>query len=90
MEEKNLKAFRKQVQIIFQDPYSSLNPRMQIGKAIAEPMEVHQLYANKRERRDKVVQLLEMVDLNADHFTDIHISFQGGSAKESVLPEHSQ
>jgi peptide/nickel transport system ATP-binding protein len=63
-----LRAIRKDIQIIFQDPYSSLNPRITVGDAIMEPMQVHKLYANDAERKAKVMELLERVNLLPEHF----------------------
>lgn len=74
-EQKNL---RKEIQIIFQDPYASLNPRVTIGKAIMEPMQVHRLYANDKERKAKTLELLERVGLEASHFNRYPHEFSGG------------
>jgi peptide/nickel transport system ATP-binding protein len=62
-----MKDLRREMQIIFQDPYSSLNPRMTIGDAIIEPMEIHGLHNNKKERREKAADLLRTVAMNPDH-----------------------
>lgn len=70
--------FRKEIQIIFQDPYSSLNPRLTIGKAIMEPMQVHDLYKNDAERKQKTIDLLERVGLTAAHFDRYPHEFSGG------------
>ncbi|MBI4411168.1 MAG: ATP-binding cassette domain-containing protein [Deltaproteobacteria bacterium] len=74
---KEMRPLRKEMQIIFQDPYASLNPRMTIGTAIAEPLIVHKLVAKKK-RRDRVVELLEMVGLNADAYGKYPHEFSGG------------
>ncbi|MGE5106089.1 MAG: ATP-binding cassette domain-containing protein, partial [Sphingobacteriales bacterium] len=63
-----LREMRKEIQIIFQDPYSSLNPRLTIGSSIAEPMQVHGILSTSKQRKDKVVELLEKVNLKAEHF----------------------
>ena len=76
--EQELRAFRKEVQIIFQDPYSSLNPRMTIGNAIMEPMQVHDILANDAERKKRVEELLEKVSLGAEHFNRYPHEFSGG------------
>ena len=76
--EKELREFRKEVQIIFQDPYSSLNPRMTIGNAIIEPMQVHKILDNDDERKKRVEELLEKVSLSADHFNRYPHEFSGG------------
>ena len=77
-DEKELREFRKEVQIIFQDPYSSLNPRMTIGNAIMEPMKVHGILANDEERKQRVEELLEKVSLGAEHFNRYPHEFSGG------------
>lgn len=76
--EKELREFRKEVQIIFQDPYSSLNPRMTIGNAIMEPMKVHNILSNDEERKKRVEGLLEKVSLGAEHFNRYPHEFSGG------------
>ncbi len=72
------RALRKEVQLIFQDPFSSLNPRIPIGKAIMEPMKVHGLYGSNKERKEKVIELLERVGLSAEHFNRYPHEFSGG------------
>ena len=76
--EDELRAFRKEVQIIFQDPYSSLNPRMTIGNAIMEPMQVHGILTNDKERKKRVEELLERVSLGKIHFNRYPHEFSGG------------
>jgi peptide/nickel transport system ATP-binding protein len=66
------------MQIIFQDPYSSLNPRMTVGDAIMEPMSVHGIYNNPKERKDKVYELLDKVNLNPEQFNRYPHEFSGG------------
>jgi peptide/nickel transport system ATP-binding protein len=73
-----LRGFRKEVQIIFQDPYSSLNPRMTIGNAIMEPMQVHKILENDDERKKKVEELLSRVSLDPAHFYRYPHEFSGG------------
>ena len=73
-----LRAFRKEVQIIFQDPYSSLNPRMTIGNAIMEPMQVHKILENEEQRKNKVEELLARVSLDPAHFYRYPHEFSGG------------
>lgn len=80
-----LRSLRKDVQIIFQDPYSSLNPRMTIGAAIAEPIKVHQLLATDKERKYKVTELLEKVNLKAEHFNRYPHEFSGGQRQRIVI-----
>lgn len=71
-------AFNKQVQMIFQDPYASLNPRMKVNDIIGEGLDVHKLVANSNERKDRVAELLEDVGLNKDHATRYPHEFSGG------------
>ncbi len=81
----DLREIRKDIQIIFQDPYSSLNPRMSIGDAILEPMMVHGIYANKKERKQKVIELLERVGLTADQYSRYPHEFSGGQRQRIVI-----
>jgi len=76
--DKNITALRRQMQMVFQDPYSSLNPRMTVEDIIGEPLDVHHLYANRKERREKILQLMEYVGLNAEHATRYAHEFSGG------------
>lgn len=69
---------RKDLQIILQDPYSSLNQRVTIGAAIMEPMQIHGLYANDHERKMRTIELLERVSLNESHFYRYPHEFSGG------------
>lgn len=80
-----LRSLRKEVQIIFQDPYSSLNPRLTIGSAIAEPMKVHGIATTDKQRKDKVNELLEKVDLKAEHFNRYPHEFSGGQRQRIVI-----
>ena len=73
-----LKELRKDMQIIFQDPYASLDPRMTIGDIIGEPLDVHKLYASRAERREKILELMATVGLNAEHATRYAHEFSGG------------
>ena len=73
-----LKKLRKDIQIIFQDPFSSLNPRITVGNAILEPMQVHGILSNKKERTSYVLELLKKVGLEADHFNRYPHEFSGG------------
>lgn len=75
---EKLRSLRKEIQIIFQDPFSSLNPRIPVGKAIMEPMEVHGLHKNKSTRKEKTMALLEQVGLSEDHFYRYPHEFSGG------------
>lgn len=80
-----LKALRKDIQIVFQDPYSSLNPRLTIGDAIAEPMKVHHLHPTAAQRKDKVIELLEKVNLSAAHSSRYPHEFSGGQRQRIVI-----
>lgn len=80
-----LKALRKEMQIIFQDPYSSLNPRMTIGEAISEPLRVHGLAKNRRKAKEEVVHLLEKVNLLPEHFNRYPHEFSGGQRQRIVI-----
>ncbi len=73
-----LKAFRKDMQMIFQDPYASLNPRMTVGEIIKEPMIVHGIYNTDEEREARVVELLKIVGLKPDHIRRYPAEFSGG------------
>jgi peptide/nickel transport system ATP-binding protein len=73
-----IKKLRKEIQIIFQDPYSSLNPRVPVGKAIMEPMKVHGLYKNDNERKAKTIEILERVGLGGEFFNRYPHEFSGG------------
>lgn len=75
---KNMAEHRKDMQMVFQDPYSSLNPRMTVEDIIGEPLDVHKLYVNKKERREKILDLMELVGLNAEHATRYAHEFSGG------------
>ncbi len=80
-----MKNLRKEMQLIFQDPYSSLNPRMNIGDAIAEPLLVHQLAPNATARKEKVIELLEQVNLSANHYHRYPHEFSGGQRQRIVI-----
>ena len=80
-----LRSLRKEVQIVFQDPYSSLNPRITIGSAIAEPMKVHGILPTDKQRKDKVTELLEKVNLKAEHFNRYPHEFSGGQRQRIVI-----
>lgn len=74
----NMHPYRKQMQMVFQDPYSSLNPRMTVEDIIGEPLDVHKLYNSKKERHEMIMDLMETVGLNADHATRYAHEFSGG------------
>ena len=75
---KNITHMRKQMQMVFQDPYSSLDPRMTVEDILGEPLDVHKLYANRKERREKILDLMATVGLNAEHATRYAHEFSGG------------
>ena len=75
---KNILPMRRKMQMVFQDPYSSLNPRMTVEDIIGEPLDVHKLYSTRKERRERVLELMEYVGLNAEHATRYAHEFSGG------------
>lgn len=85
LSDAEMRRLRKDYQIIFQDPYSSLNPRMKIGSAILEPMKVHGLYQDDRVRKEQVIELLEKVGLQADHFHRYPHQFSGGQRQRICI-----
>jgi peptide/nickel transport system ATP-binding protein len=82
---QELRSIRKDIQIIFQDPYSALNPRLTVGESIMEPLRVHHLYNNDKERKQKVIQLLERVNLKPEHFNRYPYEFSGGQRQRIVI-----
>lgn len=82
---KKMTDLRKDLQIVFQDPYGSLNPRITIGEAIAEPMQVHGMAANKGQRKEKAIELLEKVNLKAEHFNRYPHQFSGGQRQRICI-----
>ncbi len=82
---EELRSLRKEIQIVFQDPYSSLNPRLTIGSAIAEPMKVHGILPTGNQRKDKVMELLGKVNLEAAHFNRYPHEFSGGQRQRIVI-----
>lgn len=85
MKKDDLRRLRKDVQIIFQDPYSSLNPRMRIGEAIMEPMKVHNICENDFQRRQEVIELLVRVGLKEEHFDRYPHEFSGGQRQRICI-----
>ncbi|GAB4241256.1 MAG: ABC transporter ATP-binding protein [Stanieria sp.] len=83
--DRKLRSFRREVQIVFQNPYNSLNPRLTIGKAIAEPLVVHNLGGNAKKRREKVAYLLERVGLNPDWMNRYPHEFSGGQRQRICI-----
>ena len=82
---KDLRDFRKQTQIVFQDPYSSLNPRITIGEAIAEPLQVHDIERDKKKCRALVCDILEQVGLQAAHYDRYPHEFSGGQRQRICI-----
>lgn len=80
-----VRQLRKDMQIIFQDPYSSLNPRMPVGMAIMEPMRVFGIGKDDKERKEKVIELLETVSLKASHFNHYPHEFSGGQRQRIAI-----
>jgi len=80
-----LRKLRKDIQIIFQDPYASLNPKLSIGQSILEPLQVHRLYQNDAERKEKVLELLDKVGLKAEHYNRYPHEFSGGQRQRVVI-----
>ncbi len=80
-----LKDLRRHMQIIFQDPYSSLNPRMSIGAAIQEPMSVHGIHANEAQRKEKVLELLAKVNMKPEHYYRYPHEFSGGQRQRICI-----
>jgi len=81
----DMRRMRKKMQLIFQDPYSSLNPKQTVGRAILEPMEVHRLYADPKQRKKKVLELLDRVNLLPEHFDRYPHEFSGGQRQRIVI-----
>jgi peptide/nickel transport system ATP-binding protein len=82
---QRMRQLRKQMQLIFQDPYSSLNPRMKIGDAIAEPLLVHKMAANKKAAQEEAIHLLEQVGLTAAQYNRYPHEFSGGQRQRIVI-----
>ena len=85
MNSKEQRILKKSIQLIFQDPYSSLNPKTKVGKAIMEPMEVHNLYKTTQQRKDKVIDLLSKVGLSFEHINRYPHEFSGGQRQRLVI-----
>lgn len=85
LKDEDMRHLRKDMQIIFQDPYSSLNPRITIGEAIQEPMQIHGIGANKKERKEKVIELLIKVGLEAKQYNRYPHEFSGGQRQRVCI-----
>ncbi len=75
---EDIHEFRKKATMVFQDPYSSLNPRMTVSDIVGEPLDVHKLYANKKEREERILELMGYVGLNSEHASRYAHEFSGG------------
>ncbi|NBD33063.1 MAG: ATP-binding cassette domain-containing protein, partial [Cyanobacteria bacterium] len=82
---KRLRRLRRQMQIVFQNPYNSLNPRLTIGKTIIEPLNIHQQYQNSRQRKERVAYLLERVGLSANDMNRYPHEFSGGQRQRICI-----
>lgn len=85
LDKKDLRNMRRDIQIIFQDPYSSLNPRLTVGNALMEPLQVHKVFDNDAQRKAHVLNLLERVDLKQEHFNRYPYEFSGGQRQRIVI-----
>jgi peptide/nickel transport system ATP-binding protein len=85
LNKRDMRNMRRDIQIIFQDPYSSLNPRLTIGDSLMEPLLVHHLYENNTKRKQKVLELLEKVNLPAGYFNRYPHEFSGGQRQRIVI-----
>jgi peptide/nickel transport system ATP-binding protein len=85
LDNHDMKEMREHMQIIFQDPYSSLNPRITIGSAIMEPMTVHGIYSNEKERKEKVIDLLGKVNMKPEFFNRYPHEFSGGQRQRICI-----
>jgi peptide/nickel transport system ATP-binding protein len=85
LSQKEMRSLRKKMQIIFQDPYSSLNPRMTVGEAIMEPMRVHGILENDKARKNKVVEILDRVNMRPSHFNRYPHEFSGGQRQRICI-----
>ncbi|HAL83381.1 MAG TPA: ABC transporter ATP-binding protein [Mucilaginibacter sp.] len=85
LKKNDLREIRRDIQIIFQDPYSSLNPRLTVGDSLMEPLQVHRFYTNNAKRKRKVLELLERVNLLPEHFNRYPHEFSGGQRQRIVI-----
>ena len=74
----NVNQFRTKASMVFQDPYSSLNPRMTVSDIVGEPLDVHHMYSSKKERDERILELLSLVGLNSEHASRYAHEFSGG------------
>ncbi|HSV10349.1 MAG TPA: ABC transporter ATP-binding protein [Hanamia sp.] len=83
--DEEMRKMRKDIQIIFQDPYGSLNPRLTIGEAINEPMKIHSILSSQKQRKEKIIDLLEKVDLKPEYFNRYPHEFSGGQRQRICI-----
>jgi len=83
--DEEMRRMRKDIQIIFQDPYGSLNPRLTIGEAINEPMKIHSILPSQKQRKEKIIDLLEKVDLKPEYFNRYPHEFSGGQRQRICI-----
>ena len=81
----DLQKFRTKATMVFQDPYSSLNPRMTVSDIVGEPLDVHHLYSSKKEREERILQLLGYVGLNSEHASRYAHEFSGGQRQRAYI-----
>ena len=74
----DINEFRKKATMVFQDPYSSLNPRMTVSDIIGEPLDIHKMYSNRQEREQRILELMDRVGLNSEHASRYAHEFSGG------------
>ena len=82
---QELRKLRREIQLIFQDPFSALNPRITIGNTLMEPLQVHQLFDTDQQRKTHIQELLKLVGLNPDHFNRYPHEFSGGQRQRIVI-----
>jgi peptide/nickel transport system ATP-binding protein len=85
LNKKELREIRRDMQIVFQDPYSALNPRITVGEAIMEPMRLHKVLDNNAQRKERVIELLETVDLSKDFYNRYPHEFSGGQRQRIAI-----
>ncbi|HEY4323291.1 MAG TPA: ABC transporter ATP-binding protein [Mucilaginibacter sp.] len=85
LKKNDLRQIRRDIQIIFQDPYSSLNPRLTVGDSLMEPLQVHQFYTDNTKRKKRVLDLLERVNLPPEYFNRYPHEFSGGQRQRIVI-----
>jgi peptide/nickel transport system ATP-binding protein len=83
--QNELRPLRKNLQMVFQDPYSSLNPRMMVGEALLEPMRIHDLYENDLQRKQKIIDILNRVGLRKEHYFRYPHEFSGGQQQRICI-----